>query len=65
MPSWINLAVPIAMSIASSFITASYMTGKNVEKVALMDEQLKKNIDDLKAVSERVAKLEGVNSAKQ
>jgi len=64
MPSWINLVLPLAMSIGSAFVTASFMTGKNVEKLTLMDEMLKQNAEVLQSVLERVAKLEGRNEAK-
>lgn len=64
MPSWINLVVPILMSVASAFVTASFMTGKNVEKLQIMDDMLKQNAEVLQSVLERVAKLEGRNDAK-
>lgn len=65
MPGWMNLVLPLAMSIASAFVTASFMTGKSIEKVTLMDEKIKEAEFQVLNLLERVARLEGLNSAKR
>lgn len=63
MPSWFSWALPIVMSVVSAFVTASFMTGKNVEKLALMNEMLKAHEAMMKELLERIAKLEGAKGS--
>lgn len=64
MEKYLGIIIPVAMSIGSALLTALFFTGKNLEKLKIYEEMQEQNTDKIKELSERVAKLEGVNDAR-